>query len=921
MSSASSTLATHLVRRPVLSTIIVLMIMAVSLFDIRSIEIDASTDGFIDANDPARPAYDDFVQTFGSDILTALIITPPQGDVFNIETITLVDDLAYDIEMMDGVDSVESMITVKNIKSDEESIITDALIEDLPETEDDLAGIKRDAYASKLIMGNVISKDGRHTAINIYTKASDDKDFEKVFLGELEKLIEEKKGEHQVYQVGTPRYNVTFNSYIQRDQITLVPFAVLAIILVLLFHFRNAMSAILPMITASVSIVNMAGFMAWMDFSITAISVIAPSVIIVVGCTEDVHIVSKYRYHLSKDWTKVEAIHATMMETILPITLTSLTTIVGFGVLAISDITAVKEFGIICAFGLFANFIVTTLLTPVVFRIFPAPPPATHKEGEPKGKIGKLLTLVNDAHHKGRPIIACLTLGLVILAITGATKVELNNDPISFFKTHSDIRQDFDQAAKDMAGTQTFHITFETDPGDVKDPAVLKRIAGLQAWMEESGKYDKTISLADFMKLMNRAFNNDEKAYKIPNDRNLIAQYLLLLEPEDVERYVNYDFNKTAILVRHGMSGSADVKQAIKEIETWIETYFSHYTVDNQIKTLKYDITGEPVLLHRATDALINGQIKSLFIALFVIMIIISALFLSVKAGLVAMVSNTVPILCNFGVMGWLGIPFNTGTCLVATIALGIAVDDTIHFMVHYQRSLRHTNDQKAALKHTLYNEGHPIMITSTALALGFAVMSYSQFNPTMYFGILAALIMVYAVTTDLFVNPLMLLSVQLITLWDYLKLGISSHALKESLVLRGLTEREAKTVVLLGSLKTVPGGERFLTEGDHGEDMYLILSGEVDISANSDDGPQHIATLGEGALVGEMAWLGEGRRSANATAKVQSELLRLDEKALERVKRRNPAIAAKIFTNIASEVTKRLVEANKKTVQSPQPT
>jgi hypothetical protein len=305
-----------------------------------------------------------------------------------------------------------------------------------------------------------------------------------------------------------------------------------------------------------------------------------------------------------------------------------------------------------------------------------------------------------------------------------------------------------------------------------------------------------------------------------------------------------------------------------------------------------------------------------LIIALAVIFLIVSLLFLSVKAGAVALVSNSIPILFNFGAMGWLGIPFNVGTCLVATIALGVAVDDTIHFMVRYNRALRRKNNQDLALKQALQHEGHPILITTLALALGFSILTASPFNPTMHFGILASLIMVFALGADLFVNPLLLSKIQLITVWDYALLRISRTTLKESLIFKDLKNSEIRTFILMGSLEDLSHGSEIVRQGEEGHEMFLILEGLVEVSIENEEGERKTVTyLESGDLIGEMALLEEGVRTATVTTLGEVSLLRIDEQAIHRVMRRNPKIAAKIFRNMSRVLSERVKDQTRKTL------
>ncbi|MCP4693933.1 MAG: MMPL family transporter, partial [Desulfobacterales bacterium] len=211
---------------------------------------------------------------------------------------------------------------------------------------------------------------------------------------------------------------------------------------------------------------------------------------------------------------------------------------------------------------------------------------------------------------------------------------------------------------------------------------------------------------------------------------------------------------------------------------------------------------------------------------------------------LIAIISNLIPILISFGVMGWFGIALDTSTSMVALIALGIAIDDTIHFMIRYQRELRAVNDQQEAMARTIRTEGEPVLFTSLALAMGFAVIMGSSFVPSIYFGGLSALVMVTALLTDLFVNPVLLLTVQLITLWDYVWLRFKKTVLEKSRIFKDLRYSEAKKVVLLGSIQRADAREVVCRQGEAAEEMYLAPAGRLDVILETPTG--HRKSLGK---------------------------------------------------------------------------
>jgi hypothetical protein len=326
---------------------------------------------------------------------------------------------------------------------------------------------------------------------------------------------------------------------------------------------------------------------------------------------------------------------------------------------------------------------------------------------------------------------------------------------------------------------------------------------------------------------------------------------------------------------------------------------------------LKTRITGEGILINNAADAMSRGQVTSLGLTLGSIFAIMSFLFVSLKAGLLSLIPNTMPIILNFGLMGWAGIPLNTGTCMVATIALGIAIDDTIHFMARYHQEMNRCLDQTKAMFSSLISDGKAIIFSAIALAFGFSTLAVSNFNPTIQFGLLSAFVMLVATLSEFFITPALLVSTQFITLWDLVRVKIQKNITEISPFFKGLSRYQAKKVVLLGNMPFFKGGEYILRQGEKGREMYMLITGKAEVILDTPAGSKKLATIVPGEIVGEMAAVREGIRSANVIALEDSYLLSVDEKSLDRISRRFPRIATKLFLNISRILSERLRRQN----------
>jgi uncharacterized protein len=343
--------------------------------------------------------------------------------------------------------------------------------------------------------------------------------------------------------------------------------------------------------------------------------------------------------------------------------------------------------------------------------------------------------------------------------------------------------------------------------------------------------------------------------------------------------------------VRTSLSGSRRIEHTLNLIRQYIAEHFP--------AEIRVTLTGTLVLLTGTASDIVAGQIKSLTFALGIIFLVMTVMFLSAKIGFFAIVPNVLPIMIFFGVMGWLGILLNLGTSLIAAIALGIAVDSTIHFMARLNLELRGETNQAAALVRTLQTVGVPIVYTTIALVLGFLTFSLSGFVPIKNFGILAGITMTTALGANLVLLPALLATTKIITLWDLLGVKLGEDPARTIPLFAGLRPSQARIVVLMGELKHFQPGEAIVRRGELGDEMYVIIEGTTEVLAGDGSGRQRINQLRRGDVFGEMGLVRHAERTADVVAAGAVDVLALDERFLRRIQNRYPRIASKVLLNL----------------------
>jgi predicted RND superfamily exporter protein len=300
----------------------------------------------------------------------------------------------------------------------------------------------------------------------------------------------------------------------------------------------------------------------------------------------------------------------------------------------------------------------------------------------------------------------------------------------------------------------------------------IKDILRLKQFLESLPGIDKTVSFADYMKLVNYAMNGFEpRYYAIPEEafeiRMLINNYTIMLGEDMLKGFMSSDFSRANILLMTHISSSHDFLETRRKILSYVKNNFS--------KDLVWEVTGFGIALSASSHHLTAGQIKSLSLTLIIVFGIMFILFLSLRGGLIAIIPNLFPIIVNFGLMGWFGVELSVVTSLIASIAIGLAVDDTIHYLFRYNIEYKKNLDKKWALKESIRQVGRPIIFTTFTISIGLSILAFSSFKPTAMFGVMMVITMISALAADLILLPSLMLHVELVTLWDLIKLKLGT--------------------------------------------------------------------------------------------------------------------------------------------------
>ena len=891
---------------------ILLIITMVWTSQIPKISRGNSSGSFWSKGDPARAAYDNTLETFGSDKM--MVIFVKDAHLFTPEMLARLSDFQGVLEDLADVSRVDSLFTSVNPKGEDGYLTMKSFVPDLPDTIEDAQALKADALRNSIAVGNIVSRDGSAMTFNVLLYEGLSSAEQSEVSRQLDELLTTLSPHvEDVFQAGTAYTMRLMNEGQMRDQRVLIPLAYVLFALLSFVIWRSFSLLGMTTITSVLSVMWTLGFMGLFQLPLNMLTVIMPALLVAVGSTEDIHLFSEYLNGVREIGTRSAAIPYMIHKSGNPLLLTALTTFLGFLSIALNSIEMLQQFGLVCAFGLLANPLITFLVTPLYLRYFGPKHVSYDAGGRVSQQVNRMFGRLADAIVRlirayrwqtfGMLTGAILLLGMFTLTI------KVDSNPLAAFKASSPVRQASETLHEELSGIQSFllHISSGTD-GAFKQPDALAQLAAIQQALRQSEWCDFTISIADYLVLMNREMHDGNAAYnRIPETAELAAQYMLLMPAHAIEPLITYDASEVSILVRHNVASSYDLKGVIAQTSNIVEQHLNPH--------FDWRITGESILSITSADALVTGQVKSLSTVLLVVFVLMTLLFVNIKAGALSLVPNMLPIVMLGGLMGLLGLKLDIGTSMVAVIAIGIAVDDTIHFMTRYYTTMRRLQDQNLALEACIHEEIRPMVATSFGLAVGFGTFALSSMVPLIQFGLLSAMVMLFALVMDLLITPILLSSTQLLTLWDMLTLNVPRTVIQHSPLFRNLKRWHIKKVVLLGNMLHAIKGERIIQRGDEGRSMYLLLEGRVQVEAREQESGAStvLAQLGPGEVFGEMALVNPGPRTADILAVEDAVYLKLNWNGIERIRRIYPPIAAHIYRNLAQILGERLKNTTRK--------
>jgi len=710
---------------------------------------------FFGEDNPQLLAFEKMQATFNKNDNILFVVTPKSGKVFSRETLAVIKDLTEEAWQVPFSTRVDSITNHQHTTAEEDDLIVDDLVVD-PDalTDSDLLKIQSIAINEPMLIHRLISPDSKYTGVNVTVqlpgKALDEVPIAAAFARELKQKMLEKYPEVEIRLVGMAMMNNAFPEASQDDVANLYPLALGFIALTLLVLLRGLSGTFATFIMIILSIMTAMGLAGWSGILLSPPVMSAPIMILTMAIADAVHLLVTMRHELAIGLNKEKAIIESMRINFRPIFVTTLTTILGFLSLNFSDAPPFHDLGNIAAMGVAAAFIFSITFLPAMVTILPA----TGKK-EVAGK--QMMTKFGDfVVAKQKPLL--IGNALIIIALAALVPInELNDNFVEYFDESIEFRRDSDYTSENLTGVYYIDYGLGTgESGGISDPDYLVNVAKFSQYLRSQPNVIHVQTISDTFKRLNKNMHGDDPAWhRLPEERNLAAQYLLLYEMSlpyglDLNNQIDIDKSATKIAVTLKTLTSNEVIAFDNASMKWLE---------ENTPSIKPYSSGPTIMFAHLGKRNINSMLTGTSVALVLISAVLIFFLGSIKYGFISLIPNLTPALAAFGIWGMTVGQVGIGLSIVTGMTLGIVVDDTVHFLSKYLRARREKGlSAEEAVRYAFNNVGLALLVTTLVLIAGFMILAQSHFYLNSSMGLLTSVVIVLALAIDLtFLPPLLM--------------------------------------------------------------------------------------------------------------------------------------------------------------------
>tara|TARA_R110002072_G_scaffold534_8_gene4294 strand:+ start:45699 stop:48002 length:2304 start_codon:yes stop_codon:yes gene_type:complete len=707
-------------------------------------------------SDPLIQRLDEFEKKFGND--ESLIVALKNEDgIFNPKSLSLIYNLTEELWQIPQVLRVETLANYNYSYAEDDDIIIEPFIDSDKLSIEEAIQKKEIALKHEVMPGYLVSKDGKSAMLfaRLVTTVNDSPNYE-VIITKIREILEKyKDDEHEFHVVGEAAVNDAFREVANNDGAKILPFLFLLIVVYLLFIFRSFAIMSLPLVITMFTVGMSLGLCFYIGFYFNNILAILPAILISISIADSVHILVTYFQFKGEGIDNKKAAYDSIHKNFIPTLMTSVSTMIGFLGLTMTELMPIRQLGILAGFGCFMAWIVSIFFMGPLLSLIDFKTPK-HFMIKTKERVIARPWAYTFTHFINRNKNFILIL-FFILGTTGvylSSKNNVNSNPFDYFTDDQDISIANEFIKENFGGSSGPEILISSGKVDgIKDPAFLKKVEKLKNWLNEQNYVNKTIDIIDIIKDTNRSLHEGrQEFYTLPDTQKEVAQELFMYtlglpQGMDLNNRMSLDYEMMRMSVLWSIYDTRGWLSGVKLILEKAKGF-----------GLDAEVTGKFYLFQRMMDYIVFTFFKSVTLALFLVAILMMIVFKSIRIGLLSLIPNILPLILGGTIMYLTKIDLNIGSALVASVCLGIAVDDTIHFLANYIRLKEEGYNEVDTIASIFTYTGSALIVTTIILASGFGLYMFGNFIPNINFGLLCAVVLTMALIIDLVFLPALLL-------------------------------------------------------------------------------------------------------------------------------------------------------------------
>ncbi|MEE2829567.1 MAG: MMPL family transporter [Myxococcota bacterium] len=739
----------------------VVLVTSLAAWQALSVRFDTSIDVWFLEDDPDLTSYARFLEVFESDQMVVLAYRDEQ--LWTEGGLRFLRDLGSEVLESPHVLGSRSIVTLPEVASDLPGMIVLRRPYDPDPPDPDLL---RERVLSDPLLRGLVGEDGQTVALLVDVEPLTDESELKIPLSRALRALGERFEDRassegregvDIRIAGSTMMDAAFLEYSERDLLKVFPLMLLVIVVTILLLFRSPRALALPLAVVLTDCVWVTGLMGATGQELTIIHGIVYPLLLGVGIASSVHVMARTESNRRKGMSPPEASEAALRDLFAPCFFTAVTTTAGLLSLSTASLAPLRQFGVLGASGAFCTFLLTYALGPWFLPFLVAPAGEKSSSGQGLWKLWDrwLARLGALALRKTRNVML-FSLLLVVLSLVGISLLEVGSNPIHYYKSDDPVRLDLEFVDDALTGTSSLEILIDAgEANGVKNPELLRAMKEMQAWLSEIPGVGTTVSIVDYIEELRRVTHGgDASEARIPDTQRQVSQLLMLMDDRETEsQLVDWDYGKARISATLKLSQSGQLTPMIPPTEAKLKELFPAPS--------RAEATGFSKLIANMDQHLLQSAIGSVVVAFITVLFFMTLALRSIRLGLFSMIPNLLPIVMVMGVMGWTGILLDPGTTMIGAVALGLVVDNTVHFLHPFRKFSKRGMEIGEATSATLLLTGRAIVTTTIVLVCGFWLLLLASFNPNIYFGLLCGLAVLCGLVADLVVLPAALMLIK----------------------------------------------------------------------------------------------------------------------------------------------------------------